>query len=412
MSAILGAVPSFSKLRGSKNDDWIDRMSHVNTVFVLVIFAIIVSTSQFAGDPIHCWLPAEYDIKGDRYEKYTEHFCWIANTYFVSFTEELPVSIVQRENREITYYQWVPLILVFQAFLFKFPNVVWKLLHPNGGLNLHKVVDMAEQTQQADVVARKEIIEHMAFNLDRWLNNERDFRTNRYVAIRDRAARTIGILCSKRSGTYLTGLFFWIKVLYVGNVIGQFFLLNAFMATDYNMFGFEVIRGLHENRPWKESPRFPRVTFCDFEIRQLENIQRFTIQCVLPINLFNEKIFIFLWFWFFFVAALSVYNLIKWSTFVLVKKRKAQFVRKYLKITKKLNSDFERKLSYKFVDHYLRDDGAFVLGVITSNSTDLVTTDLVNELWKKFQDKYKLTPTLNNGDLPANGGGVGPHAEE
>jgi hypothetical protein len=73
----------------------------------------------------------------------------------------------------------------------------------------------------------------------------------------------------------------------------------------WSAYGFEVMDGLTNEWEIRESYRFPRVTLCDFDIRQLANVQRWTVQCVLPINLFNEKIFIFLWFWL--TSGLSLY---------------------------------------------------------------------------------------------------------
>ncbi len=49
------------------------------------------------------------------------------------------------------------------------------------------------------------------------------------------------------------------------------------------MFGGYLVNG----KDFWESPRFPRITMCDFTIRTLgENNHKNTIQCTLPINLF------------------------------------------------------------------------------------------------------------------------------
>ena len=48
---------SASHLRLVRDDDsHVDRLSHRYTVAICVLFAIIVSTKQYAGDPIDCWV--------------------------------------------------------------------------------------------------------------------------------------------------------------------------------------------------------------------------------------------------------------------------------------------------------------------------------------------------------------------
>lgn len=366
-----------------------DRLSHVFTVILIIVLAVVITTAQFVGDPIHCWHPAEW--KG-WYEHYAENYCWISNTYVVGFDEIFPVNITDRKEAEIAYYQWIPLILMFQAFWFKFPNVVWKLLHTQCGLDLNKIVRMAQATQLFAPVKRQEVIEQLACIMDKWIDTEQVYKWNRAAVAKKRLARFCCLFCSKRHGTYLAGLYTTVKFLYLANLIGQFLMLNAFMAMDYTVFGIEVLSQLSDKRPWTTSPRFPLVTFCDVEIRQLQNIQRYTIQCVLPVNLYNEKVFVAIWFWMFFVLIITIIKLAQWCFTVGLKRHRTRFVLKYLQITGLSEVDFDRKVFHNFAHHYLREDGVFVLRAVTSNSTDLVTTDLVSCLWRKYLAKRTKPP--------------------
>ena len=288
--------------------------------------------------------------------------------------------------------------MLFQAFMFKVPNIVWKLLNGGAGVSLDKIVKLSEDTQCGSPDDRQEAIHNLALYLDKWLTTYQEYKHNIFVRAKQRMSKVCFFICSRRGGTYLLGLFLGVKVLYLANVIGQFFILNAFMATEYNLYGFEVIESLVANRPMKESPRFPRVTLCDFEIRQLQNLQRWTVQCVLPVNLFNEKIFIFLWFWFCMVAFLAAFSLVKWIFYQIFQNNKVQYIKKHLKIVNEINSNFDKKLCAKFSQEYLRNDGIFLMYMISKNSTDMVVTDLVKELWTIFRQKHKPPVHMNNID--------------
>jgi len=56
------------------------------------------------------------------------------------------------------------------------------------------------------------------------------------------------------------------------------------------------------------------------------------VQCVLPLNLFNEKIFLFIWFWYVFVAIVTIGNVILWTWRTLFQRNRVSFVKKYLKL--------------------------------------------------------------------------------
>jgi len=63
-------------------------------------------------------------------------------------------------------------------------------------------------------------------------------------------------------------LFLVSKVFYIGNAVGQLFLLNIVLATKYHTLGFDVTSDLARHRDWTEDSyvAFPRVTLCDFKV--------------------------------------------------------------------------------------------------------------------------------------------------
>jgi len=42
------------------DDDFVDRLHHRTTTTLLVILSIIVSSNQFVGSAIDCWVPAHF----------------------------------------------------------------------------------------------------------------------------------------------------------------------------------------------------------------------------------------------------------------------------------------------------------------------------------------------------------------
>lgn len=66
------------------------------------------------GDPINCWVPAHFT---GNHEEYTNNYCWIRNTYYLPFENDIPKPHEDDKRHMITYYQWMPLILLVQVGL-------------------------------------------------------------------------------------------------------------------------------------------------------------------------------------------------------------------------------------------------------------------------------------------------------
>ena len=75
-----------------------------------------------------------------------------------------------------------------------------------------------------------------------------------------------------------------IKIIYVAHIIIQILIMNVFLSDVYNLWEMQNV--LYKN---EFSSIFPLVTQCSFQVRQLQNVQTYTVQCVLLYNAFNEK---------------------------------------------------------------------------------------------------------------------------
>ena len=125
-SGIIGLLGGLPQSNARNDDDIADRLNHRFTVSVLIILSIVVTTKQYVGDPIKCWHPAHFS---GSWEDYTNSYCWIKDTYYLPFEDYIPKAHEYEKRHRITYYQWVSIILLAQAFLFYFPIVFWRSLN-------------------------------------------------------------------------------------------------------------------------------------------------------------------------------------------------------------------------------------------------------------------------------------------
>uniref|UniRef100_A0A1I8AUK9 Innexin n=1 Tax=Steinernema glaseri TaxID=37863 RepID=A0A1I8AUK9_9BILA len=362
------------------DDDLIDRLHYLYSSTIILMFALLVSAKQYVGHPIECFVPAQFTRA---MEQYTENYCWVQNTYWVPFQDLIPHRLDDRERRQIGYYQWVPFVLALAALMFYMPATVWRTMAAQSGLNVSLVLQLACQDQNLDPIIRDRNVDVIVRHVDDALKYQRDFGTKTKHSFPAASLRL-----GKYYGAYVATIYLTVKSLHLSNVILQFILLNSFLETsDYPLFGGHVLYDLLMAREWRDSGKFPRVTLCDFEIRVLGNVHRHTVQCVLVINMFTEKIFIFLWLWMLLLAISTGVNLLAWSISLSLSSYKQAFIEKSLGV--------ESEDLPKFVDKYLRTDGIFALQMLSSHAGSLMCTCVVQALWRRFlKQSGKLPQTI------------------
>ncbi|GMT00552.1 hypothetical protein PENTCL1PPCAC_22726 [Pristionchus entomophagus] len=380
MNVVQGLLSAVKPL---PDGDSADRLSYCLSTVGLILGSAFVSGWSFVGSPIQCWFPAYY--KG-WWMEYALDYCYVQNTYFIPFSDEkvsnafdfgahmveIPKNITDRESKEISYYQWVPFMLAFQAFLFYAPIMFWRAVYESTGYKVKAICETCAVSLNMEPADRKK---NMTI-VSKFLTQEHDISS----ALGGRFRNMGG------GGTSIIFAYLVTKLLFSFNAIFQFFLLQKFLNVDSPIWGFQVISDLFAGREWAQTANFPRVTLCDFSVRVLGNLHRHTVQCVLMINMFNEKIFVGLWFWLCIMVAVSVGSFMYWLVTSSTSSYGRGVVSHYIH---KMDPSMERSQQKKalldeFITTKLHSDGVFLIRLISSNSGDTITAALLKELWDNY----------------------------
>ncbi|ELT91918.1 hypothetical protein CAPTEDRAFT_165053 [Capitella teleta] len=359
------------------DDDFADRLSHRYTCILLITFATIVTGKQYAGEPITCWMPKEFS---GSHSKYTNNICWVNNTYYLPFSKRIPQR--PHDHRDyIEYYQWAPFVFLFQAMCFYFPTIVWHGLNSRAGIDSDDILISATKLQDSQQSGeRKKFLDLIVQQIHRFLHSRQGIRQ----AERN-PSRFTG--CGKRIGGYLCLLYSISKMLYLGNAILQMFILKMIFWTEpTNPFSFNLSEWISSNVGEKEHQNFPKVTLCDFEIRALGNVRRYTVQCLLPINLYMQVIYTILWVWMTFLVVVIFLNLCIWLIRFACRSDRRQFIANHLVDARRLDDDDNHSRTLDdFLDDYLKQDGAFILRLIAHNTNNISTTEITANLWNNWR---------------------------
>ena len=67
MFALIEGLTQVKDVKISSDDDFVDRLSRRYTPILFILFTILVSLHQYVGEPISCWVPAQFTASHQEY---------------------------------------------------------------------------------------------------------------------------------------------------------------------------------------------------------------------------------------------------------------------------------------------------------------------------------------------------------
>lgn len=281
MYKLLGGLRNYLKWQEIKTDSVLFRMHNLFTTALLMACSLVITATQFVGNPIQC-------IVSGLPTHVINTYCWITSTFTMpdAFRRQVGLEVAHpgvdndygniEAHRYHTYYQWVCFVLFGQALMCYTPKFIWDACE--GGLMRTLVMGLNIGICTEDEKNKKKgvLIDYLMKHIK---------RHNMY-AIRYWACECLCLI----------------------NIILQLYLMNSFFNGEFLTYGFRVMSFSEENQDDRVDPMiyvFPRVTKCTFhKYGASGTIQTHDSLCILPLNIVNEKTYIFIWFWFVVLAQL------------------------------------------------------------------------------------------------------------
>merc|ERR1712062_798952 len=287
-STVLDHLKIFKK--EVEDENLVFKMFTKATFVLFILCAVLVSTSEFFGNPIICengndMVHAFCWING---AKHVEHSLVEKNKDLTHWGCKLSDENLEGNERDTLYYQWIPFMLVISAVLFKIPDVIWGLLE--GGFMKSFADDAANSVSiHKNEEDKKELIaSHISL----------------FGALK-------GNYKGKRNNTLMFYYFKFLfcQILNIALLIANFSMTSAFLDTDFSTYGTDVLEYLSDEHGGKLNPMckvFPTAVSCSMPtVGTGGGVSKSNHLCILSQNVINEKIYLGLWFWFIFLAAIG-----------------------------------------------------------------------------------------------------------
>ncbi|CAP30981.2 Protein CBR-INX-14 [Caenorhabditis briggsae] len=381
--------------KAAKLYEFYDRL-HLFTVYLLGFFVLLTGAKQHFGNPIDCMLPKQHDeLKSWR--EYIHNFCLFYGTFRYEVTNGTSsFGSYTADDASVNYYQWVPFFFAFQVCCFLLPFWCWAYMQKMIYIDMAFIVDYAGKINSEKTFEKtKEKVDRLVAYMNDHFRYRRAHKMGYFSWITFNSA-------------FPSVLYSLTKFFFIANVVVQVNLVCKFLDVDSWMWGFDVRNSsksswsqhnVHLNSTLsptnKNSPQSFR--WCLQSIPLQESVNKFVnhkAQCIIPMNVINEKIFIGLYFWLLLLTGLSVIGTVKWI--FRIRSRKANEVMIFKLIKKVLeNEPHDSKMfdyRFNFVHDYLCADGILLIYFMMDTNGFLKTEEVIGALFRKYVSEAGALP--------------------
>ncbi len=131
---------------------------------------------------------------------------------------------------------------------------------------------------------------------------------------------------------------------------------------------------------------------CSVRAAQQGSLRLYQCHCVLPINLFNEKICSIWWFYIAALLPVTAANIILWTVRCFRSSTRLEFIRSYLKQDPQLEDSSASSVAALVLINHLGQDGLFLLRLIEINHGRAVLGPIVDRLQERLTDGIQYHP--------------------
>ena len=370
-SEIVGLISNHKTFSHShQTNDFADKLCYKWTPLILTLCVIITGAKQYIFSPIACTVAKGIEVAGGLIS-YVETYCWAHGTL-----NHQPNDLMTNDQAmwsaldNVSYYQWIPFVLGLQAIVIMIPQIFWHSFmrsHTGGSTPLDKLITSAKQA--AECRTEEERIKYINY-IARILNYMFYYKPKRNQC------------CSRLVGNWIFAFYLLTKIISIANILSQFYLMAWFLQLNDWFFGYSILRDIIVRN--KKSTIFPLDTKCIPIIAYPTHNLDIFAQCVLPVNILNEKIFIFIWWWLLLIIVVKTLSIFQWI-YKLYGNRSAH-VRTLLKVS----HTYDPLYSRDFMKHFLKKDGQFFMEMMANQVGDVITIEVLSKLFQFYKTKCMM----------------------